>query len=166
MKEIQLTQGKVALVDDEDYERVTGAGKWYAAKNSNGKGWYAQRVSGPKPRKTIQLHRFLLNEPIQEVDHRNGDGLDCRRRNLRIAGIVGNRQNRGKRSTNTSGFKGVFFQAGKWRARLGLGPRGSVTRLSLGMFDTREGAARAYDAAAREHHGEFAHLNFPGEISV
>jgi len=94
MKTIPLTQGKVALVDDEDYEELMKH-KWYASHEGNG--WYAKR-KGPRHggRQTmIYMHRALMagDSPL-EVDHINGDGLDNRRANLRLVTKSGNARNR------------------------------------------------------------------------
>lgn len=155
----------VALVDDEDYERF-GHLKWYAAKNYSGYTWYAQRIVGPRgARKTIQLHRQIMGCPEGEVDHKNGDGLDCRRDNMRLATTSGNRRNVPRRKTSSSPYKGVSFQAGKWRARISVGPRGAAQKISLGMFNSPEDAAAAYDAMAKKLSGEFAWINLPADTA-
>lgn len=163
-EEIPLTKGFVALVDDDDYERVITAGKWHT--HINGRTAYAehniQRPSGVRSK--ITLHTFLTGWPM--VDHRNGDGLDNRRANLRPATVAENARNSRVRSSNSSGFHGVGYykRYGKWSARIRVFGR----RIELGYFLTPEEAGRAYDAAAREHFGEFAALNFPavGERGV
>lgn len=157
MEEILLTRGKVALVDDEDYEWLNQY-KWSA--NYIGGKFYAVR-SGPRPQKeTIYLHRVVMGTPKgMDVDHINGDGLDNRRSNLRLSTHTENLQNQRKRPNNTSGFKGVSWkkQDGKWRARITVNGKA----VALGHFDDLEEAALAYDKAAIEHFGEFARLNFP-----
>jgi hypothetical protein len=171
MKEIPLTKGYIALVDDADFERVVAAGPWTAAKRigHGARTVYAQRHTlGTKGRKTIYLHRFILELPIArfpKVDHWNHNGLDCRRRNLRITNDFGNQHNRQKclsiegRPT-TSKFKGVSWWKSNraWVARIADGKGG---RIFLGNFSCEETAAHAYDAKAVELFGEFAHLNFP-----
>lgn len=155
-KEIPLTKGFVALVDDDDYERVITAGKWQASVD--GRRVYARhKVRG----RQIRLHAFLTSWPL--TDHINGNGLDNRRANLREATSVQNACNRRLGSKNTSGFKGVSWKAAskKWVARIKT--HGKATH--LGYFSTPQEAARAYDAAARELHGEFARLNFPIEVA-
>ena len=94
----------------------------------------------------------------QEVDHINGDKLDCRRANLRLAVRSENMFNRGKAKHNTSGFKGVHFcrQTGKWRGECRAFNRRHKTR----RYETPEAAARAYDDLARRLHGKFARVNF------
>jgi hypothetical protein len=156
MKEIPLSQGLVALVDADDFDRVM-AFKWSTREHRNT--FYAQRnVRKPDGRSTTQqLHSFLTGWPL--VDHIDGDGLNNRRSNLRPATHIQNLQNQRRRSNNTSGHKGVSWDAprGKWLARIQV----DGARRYLGIFDTAEAAALAYDAAAREYYGEFAALNFP-----
>jgi len=157
---VPLTQDKFAIIDEEDAERVL-AHKWYAARRR--RTWYAGTNIGTEAngdRKTIQLHRFIMNPaPDMEVDHRNGDGLDNRRANLRECPPKINATNQAKYACNKSGYKGVTWRpdTGIWRATIKAGGRS----YSLGQFVDRVEAARAYDAAARQHFGEFARLNFP-----
>jgi len=159
MREIPLTQGKVVLVDEEDFAWLAQF-KWYASKRKHT--WYAMRnIRKPDGRRTATtMHAVMMNVgPGLEVDHENGDGLDNRRSNLRVATKDQNQQNVRCKSNNTSGFKGISWDrnARKWGARLEVSKR----RIYLGLFEDAEDAARAYDAAALEHHGEFARLNFP-----
>jgi hypothetical protein len=111
MKEIQLTQGKVAFVDDSDFELVNQF-KWHAYREL-GRRWYAQRnVRLSDGRTTQSMHRFIMGlehgDPRQ-VDHRDRfHTLDNRRSNLRVT-VTQNQQNVGKRKDNTSGFKGVYW---------------------------------------------------------
>jgi hypothetical protein len=152
MKTIPLTQGKVVLVDDADYERVIGLswyvlhtrGRWYAAHHSVGRGRF-------------YMHRFLLNAPADvQVDHWDMDGLNNQRYNLRLAPGSGNYGNRDKKCNNTSGFKGVHLHNGRYiRSRIKC--EGRVYH--IGYFATYEEAARAYDAKAVELFGEFARTN-------
>lgn len=156
MKEIPLTKGKVALVDDEDYERVAKY-RWCAVLKKNGK-WYAYSSSrrGGVNRK-ILLHRFILSAaPDIQVDHKNSDGLNCQRGNIRFATDAQNRYN--KVGYGISGLKGVAREkGGRWRATITRNHR--IYR--LGSFRSGVEAAQAYDAKARELFGEFAWLNFP-----
>jgi hypothetical protein len=155
-RQIPLSQGFVAIVDDEDYETVA-AHKWSA--KAGRRTFYAYRcptVGGR--RETLYLHSFLTG--WSQVDHRDGNGLDCRRDNMRPATYAENGQNRPRRSDNTSGYKGVSWRASgsTWQARITVEGR----TCSLGSsFPTPESAAHAYDLAAMELHGEFARLNFP-----
>jgi len=158
VKEIELTRGYVALVDDQDYERVIRF-NWYAHVDKQHV--YAARSlpwAGGK-RRPEYLHRFILGAPSDiHVDHRNRNTLDCRRDNLREATQAQNMQNRGKFRTNRTGYKGVdfFTQCGKWRAQIKVHGK----TMHLGLFSTPEDAARAYDATARREYGEFAWTNF------
>ena len=106
----------------------------------------------------VLIHRWLMGEPPGlDVDHRNHDKLDNRRANLRVCTRADNMKNRRLRSDSVSGYKGVGGSPkGRWVAKITSDGR----RLHLGTFDTAEEAARAYDGAARELHGEFALLNF------
>lgn len=163
MKQITLTQGKVALVDNADFEHFN-QWKWQARKKPNNK-WYAVRSEGyPKQKqKTVFMHREILNAPEgMEPDHINGDGLDNRRENLRISTHTQNIWNSRKRRDNSSGYKGVtrYNKKGvkkRWVARIQYDKR----RIYLGSYERRESAARAYDAAAKRLYGKFANLNFP-----
>lgn len=155
-KEIELTKGKVALVDDEDFETVRRH-KWFAMPA--GDLWYAARTSSLPVRKIILLHRFILDAPADAlVDHKNQNGLDCRRNNMRLATKVQNGRNRDKPKNNKSGYKGVSWhkQKKKWRAYI-IADSGYR---HLGYFGTPEEAAITYDEAAKSLHGEFARTNF------
>jgi AP2 domain-containing protein/HNH endonuclease len=157
MKEISLPQGKVALVDDEDYERLARM-CWAAKRRPNRNVWYAQCDGGPL--KGRRMHRILLNFPPYDIDHKDGDGLNNQKSNLRPATNQQNQRNARLRKDNTTGFKGVKRRAkGRWGAVI----RHNGRDLSLGSFATIEEAARAYDRKALEFGGEFARLNFPKE---
>ena len=156
MQTIQLTQGFVALVDDTDYERVS-AFRWSANKNRNTV--YAYRKDFGR---TVYLHRFIcgVTDRKVKVDHRDRDGLNCQRRNLRVCSTGQNAMNSGKRSDGVSSqYKGVCWHEryGKFQAEIKLNGRSKY----LGMFASELDAALAYDAAAREYFGEFALCNFP-----
>lgn len=152
MKKLHLTQGKVALVDDEDFEWLS---RWKWSYNQNG---YAIRNSKVRKKQTRHyLHREILQaDRSQRVDHIDGDPLNNQRSNLRICSQAENVQNSRIRSDNKSGFKGVSFHArsGKWQASICT--KGS--RNHLGLFNTVEEAADAYLEASKLHHGEFSCL--------
>jgi hypothetical protein len=162
---IALSKNKVAIVDAIDYSWLM-QWAWHAHSRSR-KGcrqFYAMRketnFSGRGPKQTnIWMHRLILDCKDGEfADHKNGDSLDNRRKNLRKCSTGQNARNAGPCSTNTSGFKGVHRTwNGKWAAVI----RKSPDRIRIGTFPTPEQAARAYDAAAKRLHGEFAYLNFP-----
>lgn len=162
MKTIPLTQGKFALVDDEDFERVSRH-KWFARKT--GGLWYAVRsVWGGEP--PLQyMHAFIYGEAHGlQIDHRDGNGLNNQGANLRAATSSQNHANQRLSLRNTSGYKGVTFVAklGKWQAQTKANRR----PFYLGIYDTPEDAARAYDGAAEVLFGEFARLNFPNERGI
>lgn len=151
-KQIPLTQGKVAIVDDDMYEFLS-QWKWRSAKDKNT--WYAVRSIA---RKTIGMHRVITNaSPGQLVDHWNGDGLYNVRQNLRVCTDGQNRANRRIQKNNKSGFKGVCWSKDKKKFHAYI-TSGNI--IHLGYFNDPEAAARAYDAKARELHGEFARTNF------
>ena len=147
MKLIPLTQGKFAKVDDEDFKRVNEY-KWCYS----GHGYAYRKMNG----KHVYMHTFISGYPI--TDHKDMDGLNNQRNNLREATKSTNGMNRKMSTNNVCGFKGVV-KSGKtgWVARLET----QGTKIYLGTFRTKELAARAYDEKAKELFGEFAHLNFP-----
>jgi hypothetical protein len=153
MREIQLTNGAVTIVDDEDYARLS-VYRWRARYHRR-RTWYAMRGWSP----TISMHRYILDcLPGQEVDHINHDGLDNRRCNLRLCTNSQNQANSQKRAGATSSrFKGVgwHIRERRWMARI----RHCGQLCWLGYFDTEEEAARAYNAKAQELFGGFACLN-------
>lgn len=162
MKSIPLTQGLVALVDDEDYAQVCEF-KWYAARYKHLV--YAQReIRRPDgSRTTLKLHNVIMPpKGGLRADHRDGNGLNCRKNNLRYASNLQNGSNKRKTtSKRTSLFKGVYWASdrNKWRAAI----RVSGKLINLGQFDSEADAARYYDEAAKNYFGEFAHLNLPGD---
>ena len=159
MKIISLSQGKVAKVDDGDFDWLN-QWKWSAHKNRNT--FYAVRaVRVGLKQKFLFMHRLILGLDFgdkRQADHINMDGLDNRRENLRIVTASENRCNRGKTKANTSGYKGVSWhkQLKKWRADIQV--NGKFKHLGL-FYDPVE-AARAYDLAAKRLHGDFATTNF------
>lgn len=148
MKKIELTRGKYALVDDRDYARLSQF-RWYAVPKR--KTWYAARGNwGGRPQK-IYMHRALM-PGIKIVDHRNCDGLDNRRINLRDSSHSQNLANRGLDKNNTSGFTGVVRNHKRWAAQINV----RCSHLYLGTYDALEEAALAYMLAAILYFGEFA----------
>ena len=156
-REIALSRGLVAIVDDADYDTVMSAGKWYADPSC--RTFYARRNFWTPDRrcKSIKMHRFLTGWDL--VDHVNGDGLDNRRANLRAATTRTNTFNRGIRTDNKTGRKGVSRSRGLFRAQIQCD---GVLKY-LGEFEAADDAARVYDVAAIELFGDFARTNFPRE---
>lgn len=161
MKEIPLTQGKVALVDDEDYIWLS-QWKWYAAEHHS-ENFYAMRNSPWKDGKHFQISMSreilkLEQKDIRQADHKNHNTLDNRRKNLRVCSSQENRRNQKPILSTISGLKGVTWHnlKEKWQARIGI--RGE--RKSLGYFASKKDAGLAYDEGAKKYFGEYAYLNF------
>lgn len=163
-REIPLTRGKVARVDPADYEYLSQF-NWQAIrpwkKKAGTEVWYARRAVGPRSAGKVMMHLEIAGASRGvTVDHRDGDGLNNCRSNLRVATPA--QQNANfvhKRAGTTSRFKGVsWYKAyGRWRAQIQVDGRNRA----LGYFDDEEEAARAYDAAAKEAFKDFASTNFP-----
>ena len=155
--EIKLTQGKVAIIDDADFDLVSRH-KWYAVTSQRHNTYYAiahaRRDDGS--RTTIQMHRLILGltDPKIHTDHIDGDGLNNQRANLRECSNAENQWNTGAKINNTSGFKGVSWN--KWRGKLVASIAVDGKQKYLGYHDTKEAAYEAYCTAAAEFHGEFA----------
>lgn len=147
MKYVLLTQGKKAIVDDEDYDRVSKL-KWQYHT-----GGYAK--SGVK---TIRLHRFILNAPPNlEVDHINGNKLDCRKSNIRLCSRKQNVRSVPKRKDTTNKYKGTHFlkHRNKWISRIQIDGK----RINSGYFNTEKEAAERYNSLAKRFFGDYAKLN-------
>lgn len=158
MREIPLTQGKVAIVDDEDFERLS-QWKWYY-KASNLTGYAARDVTVEGKRVRIKMHRIIMNPADdEEVDHIDGDGCNNQRHNLRVCTHQENCCNNRRATGEGATYRGVRYESGRWRAAISSGD--SVK--SLGSFLTEEDAARAFDSDAHQRYGEFAKLNFPDD---
>lgn len=158
MKEIPLTKSKITLIDDIDFNSVNQF-KWHARKHR--KTYYACRTirlaGGAKA--SQRLHQFLL-PGVVEIDHKDEDGLNNQRCNLRPATASQNKANRGKPLGDfSSRFKGVSWHRQIKKYRAGIMVDGK--HISLGCYDSEEDAAISYDYAAKIYFGEFARLNFP-----
>lgn len=150
MKTIPLTQGKFAIVDDCDYEYLM-QWKWYYDYNG-----YTGRRTWPA-NKIVLMHREILTEESQEIDHKDGNKLNNLRSNLRYCTSSQNKWNRGLSVTNRSGYKGVSWRRdrGKWDARI----KAHGKQHCLGVFTCKHEAAKAWNKAALELHSEFAYQN-------
>ena len=162
MGEIELTRGLVTIVDSDLLEWLN-QWSWRAVKNDSTN--YVVRWDYTNSNRCqMQMHRVIMeysgfDVSGNEVDHKDGNGLDNRRQNLRIATHAQNMQNRKINTNNTSGYKGVWWnnRAAKWQAQITVNAR----RIHLGLFIDQIEAALAYDTAARFHFEEFARCNFP-----
>lgn len=155
MKEIKLTQGRFALIDDEDYELIAKH-KWYAV-NYHDHYYAVMEIKG----KQIKMHRLILNAPNNtDIDHIDGDGLNNQKSNLRLCTASQNAMNAKKCVDGKSKYKGVWICKEGKKIRIRAGIRINFKLINLGSFNTETQAAKAYDEAAKIHFGEFANLNF------
>lgn len=162
MREIPLTRGQVALVDDEDYERLA-CFKWFAFRTASTNRYYAARgIRYRKPDGRVSVRLVFMHNQImgpeseKEVDHANRDSLDNQRSNLRFATRAQNQANVTSRRMSRSGFRGVYpMRNGRFYAMVRRGGR----LVHLGVFADAIEAARAWNDAARKTYGEFAVLN-------
>lgn len=153
MKQIPLTQGAFAVVDDEDFAFLSQY-SWYLISRK----YAARDVRDDGTKKTVYMHRIVASAPNgMDVDHINRNQLDNRRSNLRVCTKSQNLANRPKQTNNKSGFKGVYYHKPlkKWTAQIAVAGRS----IHLGVFKDPREAAMAYNKSAAEYHGEFAHIN-------
>ena len=159
-RKIPLGEGRWTIVDPQDYYRLNN---YHWTIDGNGENIYATRniMTASGKRTIMRMHREIMNAPAGIlVDHKNNNGLDNRRANLRVATHAQNMHNRKKfRSNTTSQFIGVHLNKrdNNWKVQI----RHQGKTIFLGRFDNEIDAAKAYDDAARKYHGEFARLNFP-----
>lgn len=153
---VPLSGGQWATIDATDADRVRGR-VWFTSRSSGGIVYAAS--NNPKTR----MHRLILGaKPGQVVDHANGNGLDNRRCNIRICTASQNSMNMRKPSHGkTTAFKGVCLISDRAKKKYRASIKNAGKARHIGYFATAEEAARAYDAAALQHFGEFARLNFP-----
>lgn len=151
-------RGRVALVDDADYELVMRH-RWNVREVIQpGKPTIGPYALGSIKRRSVFMHKLITGWP--RTDHEDHDGLNNQRYNLRQVTHGQNMMNRLPNANHSSQYKGVKWEGGrtqKWRADI----RANGRRIYLGVYTSEVDAALAYDAAARIEHGEFAHLNFP-----
>lgn len=169
VKLIPLTQGKFAMVDDEDFDELSKH-VWYAQPRDHT--WYAVRNTGVGPRRRLLMMHAVIagyagtrsTKFSVSADHLDHNGLNNQRANLRLATPRQQAQNRRPLPGGTSRYKGVSKHRRKWQAEI----KDDGRRRCLGQFDSEEDAARAYDAAALTAYGQYAFLNFPrpGERST
>lgn len=158
MKTIKLTKGKFALVDDEDYERLNKF-NWQAQKARQT--YYARRTvwRNGKTAEKIYMHREIMKAPKGiEVDHEDGDGLNCQKYNMRLCTSGQNSMNQKKRTAKChSRFIGVSLdkRRGTWQAYININGK----RTYIGAYNDEVEAAKARDAKAIELFGEFARIN-------
>ena len=157
MKTLPLTQGFVALVDDADHDRVS-AYKWSATRTKTNV-YGVRKVRTPTGRTTSQLlHRFILGVTDQEIDidHKDHNGLNCQRYNLRKC-VRGENDGNRRKTRGSSQYRGVSWSKnkGRWRACITM-----ERTVHLGYFTDESEAALAYDVAARSRFGAFANCNF------
>lgn len=140
------------MVDDEDFEKLNEI-KWNLL-SVNGTNQYAVTYKNNRP---LLMHRIMLDFPKgKEIDHINGNGLDNRRKNLRVCTHSENLKNKRMRKDNTSGHIGVWwsYEKGKWRS--GIRVNGEFKH--LGLFKNKLKAAMVYKLAAEKYFGEFKHI--------
>lgn len=152
MRMITLTQGRVTLVDDEDFERLSKH-RWYYSTG------YARRcIREDGKKKTIRMHREIMN-PAKglDIDHVDHDGLNNCKFNMREVTRAQNTRNKQCRGTGTSSYKGVYFlkRTQKFVAQIEL----NYKNMHLGYFADERLAAQAYNDAAVKYHGPYACLN-------
>jgi hypothetical protein len=154
MKKIQLTQGKTTIVDNEDYDKLNQH-SWYARYDQKHDCWYAARQVHIEGRqKTILMHWEIMSTPVgMDTDHRNHDGLDNQKLNLRVCTHSQNGQNRRMRFDNTSGVTGVVWhkRLKKWAARIKI----DGIQKHLGYYIDLNEAIKARRDAEENYFGEF-----------
>ena len=158
-KTIQLTKGYTTIVDSADYEWLSSF-NWCSDVRDDGRKVYAVRGIRKDGKKSIvRMHRFItgVTDTKIQVDHKDSDGLNNSRENLRVCNHLQNCFNSKRGVSNTSGFKGVTLHkpTGLWRATIAVEGK----QVSLGYFKTKEPAALAYDHACVKYFGEFARPN-------
>lgn len=149
MKELTLTNGMIALISDEDFDRVKSAGNWYADIRDSGKRIYVYRrfkKGGPK----VYLHKFILEyDGPDDIDHDNGNGLDCQRHNMIIKSRSWNNfNNHNMRTDNKTGVTGVYYDKSwlVWKVEIKINNK----KYRIGNFLTKEEAIAARQVAEED----------------
>lgn len=159
MKEIKLTQGKVVLIDDEDYELVSKY-KWCAIKSYCGIFYAIANIYKNKKRTTLFMHRLIMgiNDRKLDIHHADEDGLNNQKNNLKVMTRSQHHMTKNKRKNCSSKFKGVtwYKQDKKWQAEIQVNGH----KKYLGRFDSEEEAAKTYNIVAQKYFDEFVKLNF------
>ena len=161
--DIKLSRRAAVIIDSIDLER-TGRERWALLRGPRGLMYASKRKRLNGRRITLRLARLLIAASGNDVVvHINGDGLDCRRKNLAITDKNNASAKSRKRQGTTSGYKGVYWvrSKSKWAAKIKFEGRS----IWLGYFEIEEDAARAYDEAAIKCFPKFARLNFPEEAA-
>lgn len=164
MRQMQITGGYTALVDEDDYERLSRY-RWTADVRKSGvyaKRHIDKRWNGERMRIIIYLHMSVMGHPRggKQIDHKDRNPLNNTKSNLRVCTPAENRRNSISWKTNKTGYRGVDPRPS---GRYGAYITHNYKNIFIGTYDTPEQAARAYDQKAIELFGEFANLNFPGE---
>lgn len=156
VKAIPVGKCRLSIIDQDDYDRISKS-SWFVKKGR----YTCYAGTRDCHKKTTSLHREVLNlkqgDPI--IDHRNGNGLDNRKCNLRISTYEANNFNSRIRSDNISGYRGVSWHKGrkKWCAQISVNKK----VIHGGYYSNPQAAAMAYDKLAIINRGEYAKLNFP-----
>lgn len=147
MKLIPLSNGGHTIVDDKDFKKFSKH-KWYKWRRSKDRTYYAIGSSGPFRHK--KLHALILGDAV-ERDHRDGNGLNNQRKNLRPCDKQQNQRNRKAQKNNKLGLKGVIRRSNKFQAVIHVNRKQEY----IGIFKTPQMASRAYQKRARQLFGEF-----------
>ena len=150
MQHIPLSQGQIALVDDDEFSRVSPYHWCYRGERNSGQGYAIRHDKDGKKYRTVYLHREIMGPvpPEHEVIFRNGDRLDCRRENLRLVSKQEARQHHQRaRSNSKSGIKGISYNRRPRTWSVDIYRDGQVWR--VGTFFTLKDAQEAYDRALR-----------------
>lgn len=158
--DIVIAKGLIATIDISDV-RVIAPYRWNATRGIKDNTHYAQTHIGGR---AVRLHRLILDFPKSHIDHRDGNGLNNCRSNLRVCSHSENQANNRPRLGCTSRFKGVYRSGNRWIAKIRVTK--GVGQKHLGSYASESVAANAYNHAAQVVYGEFARLNEVEEVSM